>query len=128
MSEAFAADAPATQATTASTAGAVQYDISAEKMMTDNLLILGALFFIFYFILIRPQQKRLKIHQGMLKNLAKGDKVLTSGGIIGSIVKFEGNDVVVLEIAQNIKVRVAKSAISEKVSEKAGAGESANDN
>lgn len=106
----------------------VPYELSPEKMMMDNLLILGALFFIFYFILIRPQQKRLKFHRDMLKSLAKGNKVLTSGGLIGAIVKFDGEDVVVLEVSQGVRVRVAKSAISEVLDEKSGAGEGANDN
>lgn len=96
--------------------------------MMDNLFLLGTLFFIFYFILIRPQQKRLKIHRDMLKSLQKGSKVLTTGGIIGTIMKFEGDDIVVIEIAQGVKVRIARSAISELASDKVAAGESANDN
>jgi preprotein translocase subunit YajC len=99
---------------------------SAQQMMIDNLLILGLLFFIFYFILIRPQQKRLKTHQAMLKALEKGNRVMTSGGLIGTIAKFEGDDVVVLEIAQGVKVRVARSSVTDVVS--ATGGESANDN
>ena len=75
------------------------YDLSAEKMMKDNLLVLGLLFFIFYFILIRPQQKRVKAHREMMKSLQKGNKVIAAGGIIGTISKFEGDDVVVVEIA-----------------------------
>jgi len=102
-------------------------EVSAETMMRDNLLILGMLFFIFYFILIRPQQKRLKSHQNMLKELQKGDKVVTSGGLMGSIAKFEGEDVVQLEIAQGIKVRVARSAISDVMNDTVS-GASANDN
>lgn len=111
----------------ANTAAQVPAEFSAEKMMTDNLLILGALFFIFYFILIRPQQKKIKFHQEMLKSLAKGHKVLTGGGLIGTIVKFEGDDVAVLEVAQGVKVRVAKASITDKLDDKGGS-ESANDN
>ncbi len=103
------------------------YELSAEKMMMDNLLILGMLFFIFYFILIRPQQKRLKAHQAMLKDLTKGNKVITSGGLIGAISKFEGDDVVHLEIAQGVKVRVSRSSITDVVGG-ASSGVSANDN
>lgn len=119
--------AATTAATTEQTAPGEPYELSAEKMMMDNLLILGLLFFIFYFLLIRPQQKRLKQHQEMVKSLAKGNRVMTSGGLIGTIVKFEGDDVVILEVAQGIKVRMAKSAITEVVEAKASA-ESANDN
>ena len=110
-----------------STAPATPYDLSAEKMMTDNLMVLGLLFFIFYFILIRPQQKKLKAHQAMMKALAKGNKVMTTGGIIGTITKFESDNVIVLEIAQGVKIRIARAAVSEVVSA-TSTGESANDN
>jgi preprotein translocase subunit YajC len=105
----------------------VPYELTPEKMMLDNLFILGMLFFIFYFILIRPQQKRLKIQQAMLKALEKGNKIISTGGLIGTITKFEGDDIVVVEIAQGIKVRMARSAVSEVMSDKSP-GESANDN
>jgi preprotein translocase YajC subunit len=111
-----------------STTGAVPYDLSPEKMMFDNLLILGVLFFVFFFLLIRPQQKRLKYHQDMVKALKKGVKVITNGGIIGTIIKFEGDDIAVLEIAQGVRVRLAKSSISEVVDDKTSSGTIANDN
>ncbi len=130
LNPAFAANEVSTTSagTADAPAPAVPYDLSADKMMRDNLLLLGVLFFIFYFILIKPQQKRLKLHQKMMKDLKKGDKVLTSGGIIGSVVKFEGEDVVVVEIAQSVRVRVAKSAISEITDDKVNASDNANDN
>ncbi|MBY0408124.1 MAG: preprotein translocase subunit YajC, partial [Rickettsiales bacterium] len=92
----------ATTTETGTAEGEAPYQLSAEKMMMDNLFILGMLFFIFYFILIRPQQKRLKIHRDMMKGLAKGNKIITSGGIIGTIIKFEGDDIVVVEVAQGV--------------------------
>lgn len=124
--DAVAADAevPATTAPGSET----PYELSAEKMMMDNLLVLGMLFFVFYFILIRPQQKRLKKHQEMMKSLAKGNRVITSGGLIGVIAKFEGDEVVVLEVAQDVKVRVARSSIVEIKDNSVGLGETANDN
>ena len=103
------------------------YELSPEKMMMDNLFILGMLFFIFYFILIRPQQKRVKTHREMMKALAKGNRIMTTGGIIGTITKLEGDDIVVVEIAQGVKVRIARSAVSEVMSDKSS-GDSANDN
>ena len=125
INDAQAADeAPGTATETA----AVPPELSAEKMMTDNLVILAALFSIFYFILIRPQQKRVKTHQAMLKELQKGQKVITSGGMIGTIAKFEGEDVVVVEVAQGVKVRFSRSSISEVVTGAGASGESANDN
>jgi preprotein translocase YajC subunit len=132
ISDAQANQAPAVEALQPA-AGATEvpegspYELSAEKMMMDNLLILGMLFFIFYFILIRPQQKRVRMHQEMMKALQKGDKVITNGGLIGTISKFEGDDVIVLEISPNVKVRVARGSISEISSDKAD-GAIANDN
>lgn len=126
MLDAFAADSKTTDAATQAPADQ-PYELSAEKMMMDNLFILALLFFIFYFILIRPQQRRLKAHREMTKGLAKGNKVLTNGGLIGVISKFEGDDIVVLEVAQGVKVRVARASVSDVMSDSA-VGESANDN
>jgi preprotein translocase subunit YajC len=117
----------ATSTLETSTTEEVPYQLSAEKMMMDNLFILGMLFFIFYFLLIRPQQKRVKLLQAMMKGLQKGNKIITSGGIIGIIHKLEGDDIIVLEVAQGVKIRVARSAVTEVLSEK-GVSESANDN
>jgi preprotein translocase subunit YajC len=130
ITNALAAEKPAPAAVQSATEVPAELPphLSADKMLLDNLMILGALFFIFYFILIRPQQKRLKFHQAMLKGLAKGNKVITSGGLIGTITKFEGNDIAIIEVAQGVKVRVAKSAITETVDDKNAGGESANDN
>ena len=115
------------QDATTQAADQVPYELSPEKMMMDNMFILGMFFFIFYFLLIRPQQKRLKIQRELMKALQKGNKVMTTGGIIGTITKFEGDDIVVVEIAQGVKVRMSRAAISEVVDGKS-AGESANDN
>ncbi len=73
------------------------------------------IFVIFYFLLIRPQQKRQKEHQKMVESLRKGDRVLTSGGIYGVVVGVKDN-VVVLKIAENVKVEFAKSSVSHIVS------------
>jgi preprotein translocase subunit YajC len=127
MREAFAAQ-PVTDAATQVPADATPYELSPQKMMMDNLFILGMLFFIFYFILIRPQQRRVKTQREMMKSLAKGNKIITSGGLIGTIIKFDGDDIVVMEVAQGVRVRIARAAVTEVVSEKAGSGESANDN
>jgi len=101
--------------------------LTSGKMLQDNLLMLGMLFAIFYFILIRPQQKRVKTHKDMLGALAKGNRVITNGGLIGTVVKFEGDNIVVVQIAEGVKVRIAKSAISEVTTDKV-ASDSANDN
>lgn len=93
------------------------YELSQEKMFKDTMVFLFLLFFIFYFVLLRPQQKKFKSHQEMLKGLQKGDEVITGGGLIGKIHKFDGDDVVIIELAENLKVKVARSSISEKYRE-----------
>lgn len=75
------------------------------------LLPLILLFVIFYFILIRPQQKRAKEHRKLLENLKKGDKVLTAGGLYGTIVNLEGNEVI-LQVADKVRVKVNRNYIA----------------
>lgn len=71
-----------------------------------------ALFAIMYFLVLRPQQKRLKAHQEMVNNVRRGDTVVTSGGIIGKIAKVEDNEVHV-EVAEGVRIRVVKGTLSE---------------
>ncbi len=84
--------------------------------MNQNNPILGFLpiiivFLIFYFLLIRPMQKKQKELREFLRNLKKGDKIITTGGIYGTIIALE-DDTVVLKISENTKIRIARSAIS----------------
>ena len=74
-------------------------------------IFMGLLFAVFYFILIRPQQKRQKEHRRLLENLKKGDKVMTTGGIQGTVVALSDN-VVTVEIADKVKVKVGRSYIA----------------
>ncbi len=67
------------------------------------------IFVIFYFFLIRPQQKKVKEHKMMVENLKRGDKVVTSGGIVGSIERVIDNEKVEVLISDNVKVEVIKS-------------------
>ena len=67
------------------------------------------IFVIFYFFLIRPQQKKVKEHKLMVENLKRGDKVITSGGIVGSIERVIDNDKVEVLISENVIVEVIKS-------------------
>ena len=67
------------------------------------------IFVIFYFFLIRPQQKKVKEHKTMVESLKRGDKVVTSGGITGTVERVIDNDKVEVEIAENIKVEIIKS-------------------
>ena len=67
------------------------------------------IFVIFYFFLIRPQQKKVKEHKLMVQNLERGDKVITSGGIIATVEKVMENDRAEIEIAENVKVEIVRS-------------------
>jgi preprotein translocase subunit YajC len=101
--------------------------VAAEGDATSSLMRFAPLFLIFavfYFLLIRPQQKKLDEHAGMIKALKKGDKVITGGGIVGSVVKLDDDEKVTIEIAEGVQVKMVRSTISsvvaEKSSEKAG--------
>jgi preprotein translocase subunit YajC len=76
-----------------------------------GLLPLILIFFVFYFLLIRPQQRKVREHQKLLGALKKGDEVISSGGIHGTISMIKG-DVVDLKIAEGVKVVLSKSAIA----------------
>ena len=67
------------------------------------------IFVIFYFFLIRPQQKKVKEHKAMVENLKRGDKIVTSGGMVGLVERIMDNDRIEIEIAENIKVEILKS-------------------
>ena len=67
------------------------------------------IFVIFYFFIIRPQQKKVKDHKLMVENLKRGDKVVTSGGIIATVERVMENDRAEIEIAENVKVEIVRS-------------------
>ena len=71
-----------------------------------------AIFAIFYFLLIRPQQQRLKAHRAMVDAVQRGDEVVTGGGIIGKVTKVDGIEVEV-EVASGIKVKVLKGTLAD---------------
>ena len=82
-------------------------------MRPEDLIMLLLIFVIMYFLLIRPQQRKVKEHTAMLEALRRGDQIITQGGIVGKIVKVkdDANEVEV-EIADGVKVRVVKSTIA----------------
>ena len=72
------------------------------------------IFAIMYFLLIRPQQKKMKEHQAMVEAVRRGDQVVTQGGLIGKVSKVkEGDNEIEVEIAEGVKVRVVKSTIAQ---------------
>ncbi|MFC3226678.1 preprotein translocase subunit YajC [Marinibaculum pumilum] len=93
-----------------------------------QLLPLVLIFVVFYFLLIRPQQKKMKAHREMVGNVSRGDTVVTAGGIVGKVVKVVDENYAQVEIAENVRIKVVKSTISDvqaKGTPKGEGGESA---
>lgn len=79
--------------------------------LVSTLIMFGAIFLIFYFMIIRPQQKRAKEKEKLLSNLEKGDKVVTNGGIYGVIAGLE-DKTALLQVSDNVKIKIDRSAIT----------------
>ncbi|MFQ5556608.1 MAG: preprotein translocase subunit YajC [Acidimicrobiales bacterium] len=77
------------------------------------LLVMIVLFGAIYYFMIRPQQRQMKEHQALLRSLEEGDEVVTSGGIHGAIAEIDG-DIVWLEVAPDVELKVARAAISQR--------------
>ena len=87
-----------------------------------SLLPLVLIFVVFYFLLIRPQQKKMKDHRAMVAALRRGDRVVTSGGLIGTVTKVLNDNELQVEISDGVRVRVVRSAVNEVLSKTAPAG------
>ena len=85
--------------------------------MTGFLIQLILVFAIFYFLLIRPQQKKMKEHENMLNAIKPKDKIITGGGIYGTVVKADA-DVLMVEIANGVEIKVSRATVRDVVSEK----------
>ncbi len=103
ISPAFAQEAASDAAATAATGDGAGFLMS----MLPLLLI----FFVFYVMVIRPQNKRIIEHRQMINNLQKGDKVVTGGGIVATVKKLVGDDEVVLEIADGVEVTAMRHTL-----------------
>lgn len=79
-----------------------------SSLLIPTILIIG----IMYFLMIRPQQRRLKEHRNMVSAVRRGDTVVTAGGIVGKVTKVEDNELQV-EIAENVRIKVLRSTISD---------------
>ncbi len=82
----------------------------------EAFLPLILIFAVFYFLLIRPQQRKVKMHREMLGRIRRGDKVVTGGGIVGTVTKVTNDEEVAVEIAEGIKVRVMRGTITQVLS------------
>jgi len=92
--------------------------------MLVSLLPFVAIFVIMYFLILRPQRQRMKQHQELVKNIRRGDTVVTSGGLIGKVAKVVDDSELQLEVAEGVRVRVIRSTITEVRAK----GEPVNDN
>ncbi|MCC6548952.1 MAG: preprotein translocase subunit YajC [Ignavibacteriaceae bacterium] len=79
--------------------------------LISTIVMFGAIFAIFYFMVMRPQQKRAKEREKMLSNVQKGDKVVTSGGLHGTVAGMEDN-FIILQVSDNVKLKFEKAAIT----------------
>ncbi len=86
---------------------------AAAPNLLVQLLPFVLIFVIMYFLIIRPQRTRMRQHQEMIRNVRRGDTIVTSGGIIGKVIKVVDDNEVQLEIAEGVRVRVARTMISE---------------
>ena len=78
-----------------------------------NIAPFAAIFAVFYFLVIRPQQQQAKQHRELINNVRRGDTVVTAGGIVGRVAKVIDNGEVMVDIADNVQVRVVKSTLSD---------------
>src|SRR6476659_9233523 len=84
-----------------------------DGSMLMSLLPFALIFVIMYFLILRPQQKRVKTHQEMVKNVRRGDTVVTNGGLIGRVAKVVDDHEIEIEIANDVRVRQQRSMIAE---------------
>ena len=80
---------------------------------SSPIWMMAIIFVIMYVLMIRPQQKKVKQHQEMVKNLRRGDSVITSGGTVGKVTKVVDDDQIEIEIAQGVRVRQMKNMVAE---------------
>jgi len=85
---------------------------SANDMIM-SLLPFAGIFVIMYFLILRPQQKRVKQHQELIKNVRRGDTVVTSGGIVAKVTKVIDDDYIEIEIADGVRARQMRSMVSD---------------
>lgn len=83
---------------------------AAAPSMTGQLVMLGIFAVVFYFLLLRPQLKRQKEHKALMDALQKGDEVVFAGGLIGTVLKVDG-DFAVIELASGVEVKVQRSSV-----------------
>jgi preprotein translocase subunit YajC len=87
--------------------------LGGDASLVTQLLPFVLIFVIMYFLILRPQQKRVKAHQEMVKNVRRGDTVVTSGGVIGKVTKVIDDEQIEVEIADGVRIRQVKTMVSD---------------
>jgi preprotein translocase subunit YajC len=87
--------------------------LGGEGGMLMSLLPFVLIFVIMYFLILRPQQKRVKAHAEMVKNVRRGDTVITNGGLVGRVTKVVDDDQVEIEIAEGVRIRQMRSMLTD---------------
>jgi preprotein translocase subunit YajC len=87
--------------------------VGGDGGMLMSLLPFALIFVIMYFLILRPQQKRVKQHQEMVKNVRRGDTVITNGGLIGKVTKVIDDDQIEIEIADDVRIRQMRQMVSD---------------
>jgi preprotein translocase subunit YajC len=87
--------------------------MSANWQTIEQFLPLVLIFVVFYYLLIRPQQKKVKEHKAMIDALRRGDTVVTGGGLIGKVAKVMDDNTVEIDIAKDVRVRVVRGTLTE---------------
>ncbi len=93
--------------------------------MLPQLMPIVLIFAVFYFLLIRPQQKKMRVHREMLSAVRRGDQIVTGGGVLGKVVKVGEDDQVTVEIADEVRIKVIRSTITTVLSKPQPAGKDA---
>ncbi len=87
--------------------------VGGDGNMLMSLLPFVLIFVIMYFLILRPQQKRVKMHAEMVKNVRRGDTVVTNGGLVGKVTKVVDDDQIEIEIADDVRIRQMRQMISD---------------
>ena len=102
--------------------GAVTDSVPAQAASWASFVPLVLIFIVFYFFVIRPQQKKMKAHNDMLSSVKSGDHIITTGGIIAKVLKISkgDNDVLEIEVSKDVKMKIKRSYIAEVITDIAG--------
>ena len=93
--------------------GSLLGGVGGDGGMLMSLLPFVLIFVIMYFLILRPQQKRVKTHQEMVKNVRRGDTVVTNGGLVGKVTKVIDDDQIEIEISEGVRIRQMRQMIAD---------------